>query len=80
MVSSLPHSLLAYSLLQEGKSEEAVRLHQRARRLHLAAGGPTHREVARDLSLEGCALCDLGRLEEAAAAFKESSPPPPHPP
>ncbi|KAL1525797.1 hypothetical protein AB1Y20_020637 [Prymnesium parvum] len=57
---------------QEGKGEEAVRLHQRARRLHIAAVGATHREVARDLCNMGNALCDLGRLDDAAAAFKDA--------
>ena len=38
----------------------------------MAALGATHREVARDLSNLANALCDLGRLEEAATAFRDA--------
>jgi len=54
---------------QEGDGEAAVRFHQRARRLHIAAVGAAHREVARDCCDLGNALCDLGRLDEAAVAY-----------
>uniref|UniRef100_A0A7S3BXF1 Kinesin light chain n=1 Tax=Haptolina ericina TaxID=156174 RepID=A0A7S3BXF1_9EUKA len=57
---------------QEGKLVEAARLHQRARRLHMAALGAQHREVARDLCNLANTLCDQGKFEEAAKAFQDA--------
>ena len=57
---------------QEKHHELALRLQQRARRLHEQSYGPRHQEVARDLSHIGSLLCDLNRLEEAAEAFREA--------
>jgi len=64
--------VLGFFCRQVGKVEEAVRLHQRARRLHMATLGATHRQVARDLFNLGNVFCDLGRLDEAAAAYKDA--------
>ena len=57
---------------QEGRHEASLRLQQRAKKLHERAHGAKHHEVGRDLSHIGNCLCDLGRLDEALAAFRDA--------
>lgn len=57
---------------QDGRHEQALRLQQRARKLHERALGKTHKEVGRDLAHIGNCLCDLGRLDDAATAYRDA--------
>ena len=57
---------------QEGRHDAALRLQQRARKLHERAHGAGHHEVARDASHIGNCLCMLGRFDEAAAAYRDA--------
>jgi len=57
---------------QDGRHETALRLQQRAKKLHERAHGARHHEVGRDYAHIGNCLCDLGRLEDAASAFREA--------
>jgi hypothetical protein len=57
---------------QDGRREQALRLQQRARKLHERALGKSHHEVARDLANIGNCLCDLHRLDAAAAAYRDA--------
>ena len=57
---------------RDGRHETALRLQQRAKKLHERALGAKHHEVARDLSNIGNCLCDVGRLDDAATAFREA--------
>ena len=52
-------------LRSQGRAAEALPLHQRALRIHEAAFGPDHPDVAVDLNHVGRALARLGRAAEA---------------